>query len=50
MLLTAEAVLAAIRTVTGPAGCLLIIKNYTGELCQGAEVMAVISGLGLPFL
>jgi dihydroxyacetone kinase len=27
---SAEAVLAAIRTVTGPAGCLLIVKNYTG--------------------
>ncbi|MER8823579.1 dihydroxyacetone kinase subunit DhaK [Mesorhizobium sp. M0991] len=26
-----EAVLAAIRTVTGPAGCLLIVKNYTGD-------------------
>lgn len=25
------AVLAAIREVTGPAGCLLIIKNYTGD-------------------
>jgi dihydroxyacetone kinase len=24
-------VLAAIRTVTGPPGCLLIIKNYTGD-------------------
>ena len=26
-----EAVLAAIRAVTGPAGALLIIKNYTGD-------------------
>lgn len=26
-----DAVLAAIRTVTGPAGCLLIVKNYTGD-------------------
>ena len=26
-----EAVLAAIRSVTGPAGCLLIVKNYTGD-------------------
>ena len=25
------AVLAAIRHVTGPAGCLLIVKNYTGD-------------------
>lgn len=24
-------VLAAIRTVTGPPGCLLVIKNYTGD-------------------
>jgi len=28
---TVAAVLTAIRTVTGPAGCLLIIKNYTGD-------------------
>ena len=28
---SAEAVLAAIRTVTGDPGCLLIIKNYTGD-------------------
>ncbi|TPK80715.1 DAK2 domain-containing protein [Mesorhizobium sp. B2-4-18] len=26
-----EAVLAAIRAVAGPAGCLLIVKNYTGD-------------------
>jgi len=26
-----EAVLAAIRAVTGPVGCLLIVKNYTGD-------------------
>ncbi|MER8848445.1 MULTISPECIES: dihydroxyacetone kinase subunit DhaK [Mesorhizobium] len=26
-----KAVLAAIRAVTGPAGCLLIVKNYTGD-------------------
>jgi dihydroxyacetone kinase len=26
-----DAVLAAIRLVTGPAGCLLIVKNYTGD-------------------
>ncbi|MBZ9813136.1 dihydroxyacetone kinase subunit DhaK [Mesorhizobium sp. CA7] len=26
-----EAVLAAIRATTGPAGCLLIVKNYTGD-------------------
>ena len=28
---SSEAVLAAIRAVTGPAGCLLIVKNYTGD-------------------
>lgn len=28
---TTEAVLCAIRTVTGPTGCLLIVKNYTGD-------------------
>lgn len=27
---SSEAVLAAIRAVTGPAGCLLIVKSYTG--------------------
>jgi dihydroxyacetone kinase len=26
-----DAVLAAIRAVTGPPGCLLIVKNYTGD-------------------
>uniref|UniRef100_A0A7S1UJS1 Dihydroxyacetone kinase n=1 Tax=Phaeomonas parva TaxID=124430 RepID=A0A7S1UJS1_9STRA len=26
-----SAVLAAIRTVCGPAGCLIIVKNYTGD-------------------
>jgi dihydroxyacetone kinase len=26
-----EAVLAGIRQVTGPAGCLLVVKNYTGD-------------------
>ena len=25
-----EAVLVAIRAVTGPPGCLLVVKNYTG--------------------
>ena len=28
---TSEAVLEAIRAVTGPAGCLLIVYNYTGD-------------------
>ncbi|GFR46028.1 hypothetical protein Agub_g7302, partial [Astrephomene gubernaculifera] len=32
----ADAVLAAIRAVTGPAGALLVVKNYTGDrLCFG---------------
>lgn len=26
-----DAVLEAIRSVTGPAGCLLVVKNYTGD-------------------
>jgi dihydroxyacetone kinase len=26
-----DAVLAGIRTATGPAGCLLVIMNYTGD-------------------
>lgn len=33
---SAEAVLAAIQTVTGPAGCLLIVKNYTGAPALGS--------------
>lgn len=28
---TVEAILAGIRAVTGPMGCLLIVKNYTGD-------------------
>jgi len=28
---SADAVLAAIRHATGPAGCLLVVKNYTGD-------------------
>ncbi|KAK4799510.1 hypothetical protein SAY86_024875 [Trapa natans] len=28
---TVDAILAGIRAVTGPMGCLLIIKNYTGD-------------------
>lgn len=28
---TVDAILAAILAVTGPAGCLLIVKNYTGD-------------------
>jgi triose/dihydroxyacetone kinase / FAD-AMP lyase (cyclizing) len=28
---TVDAVLEAIRAVTGPAGCLLIVKNYAGD-------------------
>ena len=29
---SAEAVLAALRTVTGPRGCVLVVMNYTGAL------------------
>lgn len=29
---SADAVYAAIMAVTGPKGCLLIVKNYTGNL------------------
>ncbi|PNG99735.1 putative 3,4-dihydroxy-2-butanone kinase, partial [Tetrabaena socialis] len=50
-----EAVLAAIRAVTGPAGCLLIVKNYTGDrlnfglaaeqaLSEGLAVEVVVVG------
>eukprot|EP00050_Salpingoeca_kvevrii_P017075 m.61458 g.61458 ORF g.61458 m.61458 type:complete len:637 (-) comp7342_c0_seq1:1093-3003(-) len=48
-------ILAAIRAVTGPAGCLLIVKNYTGDRlnfgmaaerakCEGLKVEMVIVG------
>jgi triose/dihydroxyacetone kinase / FAD-AMP lyase (cyclizing) len=28
---TADAVYAAIRSVSGPAGCVLVVMNYTGD-------------------
>lgn len=28
---TVDAVLSAILHVTGPSGCLLVVKNYTGD-------------------
>jgi hypothetical protein len=34
----ASAVLAAIRAVTGPGGCLLVIKNYTGGSGWGQQL------------
>ncbi|KAG2493199.1 hypothetical protein HYH03_008619 [Edaphochlamys debaryana] len=50
-----EAVLAAIRAVTGPGGCLLVVKNYTGDrlnfgqaaeraLSEGLRVEVVVVG------
>jgi hypothetical protein len=36
-----SAVLAAIRAVTGPAGCLLVIKNYTGDATASNSVAVV---------
>lgn len=36
-----EAVLSTIRAVTGPAGCLLVVKNYTGRVASGTAANAV---------
>lgn len=43
-----EAILTAIRTVCGEAGCLLIVKNYTGDRInfgQAAEKAKILYGL-----
>jgi len=44
-----DAVLAAIRAVTGAAGCLLIVKNYTGDRLNFglAAALARSEGLGV---
>lgn len=42
-----DAVLAAIRLVTGPAGCLLIVKNYTGDRLNFGVAAAIARGEGL---
>ena len=58
-----EAVLAAIMAVTGPGGCLLIVKNYTGDrlnfglaaerakaLGKNVEMVVVADDIALPHL
>lgn len=42
-----DAVLAAIRLVTGTAGCLLIVKNYTGDRLNFGLAAAIARGEGL---
>ena len=42
-----DAVLTAIRLVTGPAGCLLIVKNYTGDRLNFGVAAAIARGEGL---
>ncbi len=42
-----DAVLAAIVAVTGPAGCLLIVKNYTGDRLNFGLAAERAKGLGL---
>ena len=42
-----DAVLAAILAVTGPAGCLLIVKNYTGDRLNFGLAAARARSLGL---
>jgi triose/dihydroxyacetone kinase / FAD-AMP lyase (cyclizing) len=42
-----DAVLAAIRLVTGPAGCLLIVKNYTGDRLNFGLAAAIARAEGL---
>jgi dihydroxyacetone kinase len=42
-----DAVLAAIIAVTGPAGCLLIVKNYTGDRLNFGLAAEKAKGLGL---
>jgi hypothetical protein len=36
-----SSVLAAIRASAGPAGCLLIVKNYTGDRINFGQVIYV---------
>ncbi|MAN77646.1 MAG: dihydroxyacetone kinase subunit DhaK [Rhizobiales bacterium] len=43
-----DAVLAAIRSVSGPAGCVLIVKNYTGDRLNFGLAAEIASGEGIP--
>jgi triose/dihydroxyacetone kinase / FAD-AMP lyase (cyclizing) len=43
-----DAVLAGILAVTGPAGCLLIVKNYTGDRLNFGLAAERARALGLP--
>jgi len=43
-----DAVLAGILAVTGPAGCLLVVKNYAGDRLNFGLAAERARGLGLP--
>ena len=43
-----DAVLAAIRTAAGPAGALLIVKNYTGDRLNFGLAAEIARGDGIP--
>ena len=45
---SADAVLAAIRTVSGPAGALLIVKNYTGDRLNFGLAAELARAEGIP--
>lgn len=43
-----DAVLAGLEAVTGPAGALLIVKNYTGDRLNFGLAAEILRGRGLP--
>lgn len=47
---SAGQVLAALRTVTGPPGCLVIVKNYTGDRINFGLACEQAKADGLPAL
>jgi len=45
---SADAVLTALQTVAGPAGAVLIVKNYTGDRLNFGLAAEMARGLGIP--
>ena len=43
-----DAVLSAIRAVSGPAGCVLIVKNYTGDRLNFGLAAEIATNEGIP--
>ena len=43
-----DAVLAGILAVTGPAGCLLVVKNYTGDRLNFGLAAEMATAAGIP--